>query len=332
VIHKTCIEHSQGDPGEAKSTIQGMKCLASFLRNPTEFFKDDRNQKILILSSLFFLFLCLLALLVRTAARRGEAAANISDAVAISAPVTPTVMPTKWWIKMTVTSSPTPWGLTAPTLPLVPSASNCQAQFSSPLKAGIYAYISLAPPLPNRLRSDASLSTTYLGQIEPGEGLKVIDGPVCADGYSWWLVESLQDGLRGWTVEGKSSEQWILPCPNESVICSQTADSVSSGVASKNDKNKDKNETVCKSNKLAVGMLAQVGQDSLLVVRAEPYIGEVNGRASPMSIVKVIDGPTCVRDTIWWKLNIFDLDLVGWARENDLYACPKDSECNLGPS
>jgi len=230
---------------------------------------------------------------------------------------------------MTATFSPAPSGITTSPDPAWSSAKNCPTWFSSPLKAEIYAYISLTPPLPNRIRSGAGLTDTYLGQIEPGDGLKVINGPICSDGYAWWLVESLHGNLRGWTVEGKSSEQWVVPCPDESVACRQTAVPVASVVASKNDKNKDKNN--CRSDKFSLGMFAQVRQDSLLVVRSEPYTGEVNGRAGPTSIVKVVDGPTCVGGAVWWKLNVFDLDLVGWATENDLYACPKDSECNLLP-
>ena len=77
-------------------------------------------------------------------------------------------------------------------------------------------------------------------------------------------------------------------------------------------------------------MFAQVRQDSLLVVRSEPYTGEVNGHAGPMSIVEVIDGPSCAGSAVWWKVDVFDSDLIGWVTENELDACPKDSECNLG--
>jgi hypothetical protein len=104
-------------------------------------------------------------------------------------------------------------------------------------------------------------------------------------------------------VEGKDLEQWIVPCPNQSMACSPTVDSVSSSVAPENDKTADKNENVCKSNKLAVGIFAQVAQDSLLVVRSEPYKGEVIGRAGPMSVVKILDGPICAGGGVWWKLN-----------------------------
>jgi len=250
-----------------------MNYIAYFLHNPIEFFKDERNQKILILSIFVFVFVCLLIRLVRGASHHSEEAANNDEAATPSVSMTSTITPTKWWIKITATSSLTPSGLTTSAVPA--AASNCLARFSSPLKAEIYAYISFTPPLPNRIRSGAGLSNTYLGQIEPGDGLKVIDGPICADGYSWWLVEALHGDLRGWTVEGKSSEQWIVPCPNESVACNQTAVPASSSMASKNDKNKDQNN--CKSDKFAVGMFAQVGQDSLLVVRSEPHTGGVTG-------------------------------------------------------
>lgn len=306
-----------------------MKYIANFLRDPVEFFQDEHNQRLIILSIFITLFFCLL-IFVTKSARGEEETVYIDDVTGTPVLKRPTITPTKWWIKMTATSAPIPSGFTTAIHPAV-STDGCQPHFSSLLKIDIYAYISLTPPLPNRIRSSASLSADYLGQIDPGNGLKVIGGPICADGYSWWLVESLHGGLQGWTVEGKSSEQWVLPCPHERVACSQTADSVSAGFTSKNENNKDKREDVCKSIKLAVGMLAQVGQDSLLVVRLEPDIGEVKGRAGPTSIVKIIDGPICAGGAVWWELNVFDLDLVGWATENDLYACPKDSECNLSP-
>jgi len=313
-----------------KCTIYCVKYIAKFLRSPTEFFKDERNQRSLILFIFIKLSLCLLILIAKNA-RGHEAARNTDDVTGTPGLERPTITPTKWWIKITATSSPIPPGFSIAIHP-AESTDGCSTHFSSPLKTDIHAYISLTPPLPNRVRSGASLLSDYLGQIEPGEGLRIIDGPICADGYSWWLVESLHDGLRGWTVEGKRSEQWVVPCPNERVACNQTVESISSSTTSKNEENDAKNEDVCRSSKLDVGMDTQVAQDSLLVVRMEPDFGELQGHAGPTSIVKIIDGPTCVGNAVWWKVYVLDLNLVGWALENDLYACPKDSECNLWPS
>ncbi len=308
-----------------------MEYLAHFLHNPIEFFKDERNQKLLILSVFVLLFLCFLVLLTNGTSRQDEEVASFDQPAATVESTTPTRTPTKWWIRMPATFTPAPSEITTARALSEWSASNCSLQSSSPLKADIYAYIAVTPPLPNRIRADASLSGNYLGQIDPGDGLKIIDGPICADGYWWWLVESLQDGVRGWTVEGESSERWITPCPNEHIACSQTAISIPSPEKTKQDKHQDKQKNNCQSDKFAIGMLAQVGQDSLLVLRSEPYTGGVKGRAGPISIVKIIDGPSCAGGAVWWKLSVFDLGLIGWATENNLNACPKDSECNLGP-
>jgi hypothetical protein len=64
---------------------------------------------------------------------------------------------------------------------------------------------------PNRIRSEPSLNGTYLGQIEGGDTFVVLDGPVCAEGYSWWYVE--YGTLTGWTVEGQGEEYWLEPAP-----------------------------------------------------------------------------------------------------------------------
>ena len=306
-----------------------MKYIANLLYHPAEFLKPQHNQKLLILSFFIFVLLCLLILLARSAGHPEEKSINSDTVLGTSASPNPTTTPTKWWIKRTATPSVSTSWLTVSTGSMESSASNCPRRFSSPLKAETYAYISLSPPLPNRIRSSTSLTSTYLGQLEPGEGLKVLDGPICADEYSWWLVESLSGSLRGWIVEGKGSKRWIIPCPNQNVTCTMLATPTISAVASDIDNNKDKTEANCRSEKLAVGMFAQVGKDSLLVLRSEPYAGEVIDRAGPMSVVKVIDGPICAGDSIWWKVNVFDLGHDGWATENDLYACPKDSECNL---
>lgn len=94
-------------------------------------------------------------------------------------------------------------------------------------------------------------------------------------------------------------------------------------------KDKDKNkDNKCKSDKLAVGILAQVEQDSLLVIRSEPNTGEVVGRAGPLSVVNIVDGPACAGSAVWWKMNIATLNISGWATEINLYVCSKEDEGN----
>lgn len=144
---------------------------------------------------------------------------------------------------------------------------------------------------------------------------------MCADGFSWWLVESTQGGLRGWTAEGRESEQWVTQCPNQTVACNKKpAPTPSSSAAStSSSKDKDKNKgNKCKSDKLAVGILAQVKQDSLLVIRLESNTSDVVGRAGPLSVVNIVDGPVCAGGAIWFKVSIATLNISGWTTENNL--------------
>lgn len=303
--------------------------VANFLGNPTKFLNDPRNQRMAVMAGFVILFSCLLFLLFGRATRRGE---TVSAEGMTVTPVstTPTITPTKWWIKITSTSTPAPSGITVPTDPAGMSSGDCPSSFSSPLQSGIYAYISLTPPLPNRVRSGAGKANSYLGQIEPGSGMKILEGPLCADGFSWWLVESTQGGLRGWTAEGRGSEQWVIPCPDQTLACNKKpAPTQSSPATSESSSKKDKNkDNKCNSNELAVGILAQVEQDSLLVIRSGPNTGEVVGRAGPLSVVSIVDGPTCAGGTVWWKVNITMLKLSGWTTEENLHVCSKEDECD----
>ncbi len=106
-----------------------------------------------------------------------------------------------------------------------------------------------------------------------------------------------------------------------------TPSSPAASTSSSKDKDKNK-DNKCKSDKLAVGILAQVEQDSLLVIRLEPNTGDVVGRAGPLSVVNIVDGPACAGGVAWWRVNITALHLSGWATENNLYACSKEDGCN----
>lgn len=150
-----------------------MKRIAYFLRNPSRYFKNNHNQRLFILASSIFLFLCLIIVLARSKGQREEAA-RFDNTPTSPISANPTVTPTKWWI--TATSNPSVSEHMTPTASTGLSISNCSELSSLPLKLNTYAYVSLAPPLPNRIRSSASLSSSYVGQIYPGSGLWIIDG------------------------------------------------------------------------------------------------------------------------------------------------------------
>lgn len=63
------------------------------------------------------------------------------------------------------------------------------------------------PPL--NLRDAAGLNGARVGRLQTNTIVMVIDGPRCADKYTWFQVRS--DGIDGWVAEGESGKYYIAP-------------------------------------------------------------------------------------------------------------------------
>jgi hypothetical protein len=65
---------------------------------------------------------------------------------------------------------------------------------------------------PVRVRSGPGSANPIVAQVYPGIILKVIEGPVCADGLVFWRFEnaSLPDGT-GWAAEGDLVDRYLAP-------------------------------------------------------------------------------------------------------------------------
>ncbi len=119
-----------------------------------------------------------------------------SPTIQLTPSLTPTYAPENYWRY----GSPTPFTACPGTLP-------------SRLWAGGYAYVIPDPPLANRVRDGAGTSFRQIGTIEPGWGMQILEGPVCADGLVWWKVRSFNEDLTGWTAEQDGKSYWLAPCP-----------------------------------------------------------------------------------------------------------------------
>lgn len=63
------------------------------------------------------------------------------------------------------------------------------------------------------VRSGPGKGFQILYRIPPRTVVWILDGPTCADNWSWWQVE-LNDGTVGWMSEGGDSEDRYYLCPN----------------------------------------------------------------------------------------------------------------------
>ncbi|MDX2162233.1 MAG: hypothetical protein SF162_12980 [bacterium] len=67
------------------------------------------------------------------------------------------------------------------------------------------------PGDPNNVRDQPSASGVRVGQIPGGGHFTVLEGPVCAEGYNWWRIQTAD--VSGWTVEGADGDYWVEPLP-----------------------------------------------------------------------------------------------------------------------
>jgi hypothetical protein len=127
----------------------------------------------------------------------GELAANVRPD-----DFSPSITQIDWLLQFQpISSLPT---LTDPSL-----AGACPGAPPFILTLGDWARVSIDPPLPSSIRSNPGSGGDVIGEAQPGDNLLVIDGPQCANGYTWWKVRSL-DGLEGWAVEGDSDAYWLV--------------------------------------------------------------------------------------------------------------------------
>ena len=101
-------------------------------------------------------------------------------------------------------------GVLEPVIPLYGPWEACPGTYFSNLRVGDTAIVSQDPPMPNRVRLEPSIQAEIMGQIAPGEGLFITDGPACANGWVWWYVAAEDQALGGWTAEGDGNETWLI--------------------------------------------------------------------------------------------------------------------------
>jgi hypothetical protein len=125
-------------------------------------------------------------------------------------PVTPTVAPATA-LPTAEPPTATPTLRATPTLP-PPATLVCSDAPVTRLSKNGYASASKTTATSNNVRSSPGLGANVLGLLQPGKGVQIVDGPLCVEGYVWWKVRLLPNGITGWTAEGKGDVYWLIPC------------------------------------------------------------------------------------------------------------------------
>ncbi|TVR22529.1 MAG: SH3 domain-containing protein [Anaerolineaceae bacterium] len=64
---------------------------------------------------------------------------------------------------------------------------------------------------PLNIRADAGTDARIIGRLEVGDVVRIIDGPRCANGFVWYLMERIDGDGTGWIAEGEASFYYIEP-------------------------------------------------------------------------------------------------------------------------
>ena len=107
-------------------------------------------------------------------------------------------------------------GSNMPTLTLPPTQTlsvyeACSGAPATRLHVGDRARVAMYPYENQRIRKDPNSNSTILTLFRPGTLMKVLEGPVCSNGWVWWKVQSYTTGDIGWTAEGDSNSYWLEP-------------------------------------------------------------------------------------------------------------------------
>jgi hypothetical protein len=141
------------------------------------------------------------------------------------------------------------------------------------------------------LRADATVNSAIMAYLEQPMVFRVRGGPVCAQGYNWWLVSS--GTLRGWAAEGRADTGYFMTdsgilANEESIACGESAGFV-------------------------------VGETILLYkslrVRTDPGLSSlVLTVATDGTEAIVLEGPVCADTYNWWKVRLQVLGVIydGW--------------------
>lgn len=62
------------------------------------------------------------------------------------------------------------------------------------------------------VREGPGKQNSEITRIEPGTYFKIIDGPSCANNWSWWYIKT-DSGIKGWVAEGGDDIDSYFICP-----------------------------------------------------------------------------------------------------------------------
>lgn len=97
-------------------------------------------------------------------------------------------------------------------LPLPDAPAACEGLLPTRLTLNARGRVTEEDNRSLNVRAGAGTSARILSQLFPDETFVVLEGPLCADGYTWYRVRA-RDGRNGWAAEGNDTIYYVEPYP-----------------------------------------------------------------------------------------------------------------------
>lgn len=133
-------------------------------------------------------------------------------------------------------------------------------------------------------REQPGLGDDVVAQYDEGEPGEIVNGPVAADGYTWWGIHWTDQNVWGWSVESLIRTRETPP---------------------------------------AFQMDQPIHAASTVNTREQPGLGDdVVAQLNEGAPGKIVNGPVDADGYTWWGIHWTDRNVWGWSAEGLLAECP----------
>ena len=192
----------------------------------------------------------------------------------------------------TINAGGTPLAI-APTVTPVPQATPTFTATPEPGTAvSVGQPARIVAPYGLNIRANASANAQLITQLGTGQLVSVLEGPISADGYTWWKIED-SAGNSGWGVDGDGENTWITP-------------------------NVGTTQPVNRQPRVNERVRVSMPGDLQLTVRSLPGTdAPVLIRVDSGTEFSVVDGPRSADGYTWFRIRSDDGNIAGWAADAD---------------
>jgi hypothetical protein len=143
------------------------------------------------------------------------------------------------------------------------------------------------------LRDTPASAGNLLNRLGVGQRVTVLEGPVSADGYTWWRVDDGQ-GNVGWAAQGDGADEWLAPQTGTSVLPVNRSPLVGDRVR----------VTMDAGQQLSIRTAP--GTNAAVVTRVDSGVE-----------FTILAGPQSANGFIWYQIRSDDGQTQGWAADGN---------------